>query len=231
LGLWHDLVALFTAALTFFSRSTGSYGLGIILLTVLIRLIMFPLYRSQLLSMKRMQEIQPELQRLQEKYKNDKQRLAEEQMRVYREKGVNPFLSCLPMLLQLPILYAFYDMLERYHYTIPGLSPSFLWLPSLGQRDPYYVLPFLGGLSTYWQTRISMAMQPGVAQQQLQLMSYIMPLMMFYIFWRLPAGLAVYWFVSNLMTIGQQYLTIGSLGVPAKADPQVSSGARGAGRR
>jgi YidC/Oxa1 family membrane protein insertase len=212
-ALWHGLIQLFSFGLVTFSRLSGSYGIGIVLLTLVIRGAMFPLYRSQLQSMKRLQEMQPELERLQERYKNDKQRLAEEQMRIYRDKGVNPVASCLPMLLQLPLLYAFYDMLEHFPYhAIPRLSEAFLWLPSLSKPDPYLILPILGGVSTYWQTRISMSLQAGMAQQQMQFMTYLMPLFMFYIFWRLPSGLAVYWFVSNVLTIGQQYLTIGSLG-------------------
>ncbi len=215
LALWHALIQLFSYGLITFSRFSRSYGIGIILLTLVIRGLMFPLYRAQLQSMKRMQEMQPELERLQERHKNDKQRLAEEQMRIYREKGVNPMATCLPMLLQLPLLYAFYDMLEHFPYhSIPHLSEAFLWLPSLSKPDPYLVLPILGGVSTYWQTRISMSLQAGMAQQQMQFMTYLMPLFMFYIFWRLPSGLAVYWFVSNVLTIGQQYLTVGSMARP-----------------
>jgi YidC/Oxa1 family membrane protein insertase len=211
-SLWHALVGAFRYGMIFFSSLTGSYGLGIIALTVVIRIILFPLYRAQLQSMKRLQSIQPEIQRIQERFKEDKQRQAEETMRIYREKGVNPALSCLPMLLQLPLLYAIYGMLRNFPYgSLSHIPQSFLWLSSLSHPDPYRILPILGGLSTYWQTRISMAMQPGPAQQQMQIMNYLMPLLMFYIFWRLSAGLALYWFVSNVITIGQQYLTVGSL--------------------
>jgi len=211
-ALWHGLVQVMAGVMLFFSVHTGSYGVGIILLTILIRGLLFPLYRSQLQSMKRMQEVQPQLKRLQERYKDDKPKLAEEQMRLYREQKVNPMASCLPMLLQLPLLYALYGMLEhfKFHGHLP-LQASFLWLPDLGAKDPYLVLPILGGLSTYWQTKISMALQPGTGQQQMQMMTYLMPLVMFYVFWRLPSGLAVYWVVANVITIGQQYLTVGSL--------------------
>lgn len=211
-ALWHGLVNIMAVVMLFFSVHTGSYGIGIILLTILIRGLLFPLYRSQLQSMKRMQEVQPQLKRLQERYQNDKQKLAEEQMRLYREQKVNPMASCLPMVLQLPLLYALYDMLERFHFGgHPPLLSSFLWLPDLGKKDPYLILPILGGVSTYWQTKISMALQPGTGQQQMQMMTYLMPLVMFYVFWRLPSGLAVYWVVANVITIVQQYVTVGSL--------------------
>ena len=212
---------LFLNIFVFFSKATHSYGIGIIILTLIIRLLMFPLYRTQLQSMKKMQEIGPEMKRLQERYKNDKQKLAEEQMRLYREKGVNPMVSCLPMLLQLPLLYAFYDMLRGFKYNLPGLSTRFLWLPTLGHQDPYLILPILGGLSTYWQTKISMSLQAGMGAGQMQFMTYLMPLFMFYIFWRLPSGLAVYWVVSNVATILQQYLTIGSLTSPGGKSPDL----------
>lgn len=209
--MWHDLVELMLWLMLLFSRATGSYGLGIIALTLLIRVAMFPLYRSQMLSFKRMQEIQSELKRLQERYKDDKQKLADEQMRLYKQMNVNPMASCLPMVLQLPLLYAFYDMLRNFTYNAaPGLTHAFLWLPNLKGTDPYYILPVIGGLSTYWQTRLSMSIQPG-GQQQMQMMMYIMPVFMFWIFLKLPSGVAVYWVVSNILTIGQQYLTVGSM--------------------
>ena len=224
LALWHALIELFSYGLVTFSRFSRSYGIGIILLTLVIRGLMFPLYRAQLQSMKRMQLVQPELQRLQERYKGDRQRLAEEQMRLYREQKVNPMASCLPMLLQLPLLYALYNMLERFNFHgHPPLTAGFLWLPDLGKKDPYLILPILGGLSTYWQTKISMSLQPGTGQQQMQMMTYLMPLVMFYVFWRLPSGLAVYWVVANVMTILQQYITVGSL----NAGPQAGKGGGG----
>ncbi len=208
-ALWHGLVHLLSVGMLVLSRWTSSYGMGIILLTAVIRLLVYPLYRAQIQSFKKMQAMQPELQKMQEKFKEDKQRLMEEQVRLYKEHGVNPMASCLPMLLQLPVLYAFYDMLRVFSFTgHPPLTPGFLWLPDLGKADPYYILPVLGGISTYWQTKISMALQPGGSQQQMQFMSYLMPAIMFYVFLRLPAGLALYWVVANIFTIAQQYVAM-----------------------
>lgn len=230
--LWHGLRDLLTTILVFFSRETGSYALGIVLLTVAIRLVLFPLYRAQLQSMKKMQLLQPELKRIQERYKDDKQRLAQEQMQLYQKSGINPLASCWPMLLQLPLLYAIYGVLEHFGFSVAGghIAAGFLWLPNMGKADPYLILPILGGAATYWQTRISMAMQPGTGQQQMAMMSYLMPVIMFFVFRRLPSGLALYWVVSTLMTVAQQYLTVGSLGAPSPADPDPSAPTQGPGR-
>jgi len=228
--LWHGLVAAMLWLMLFFSRETRSYGLGIVLLTVVVRGALFPLYRAQMDSFRRMQGLQPELKRLQDRYKDDKQRLADEQLKLYKQMNVNPMASCLPMLLQLPLIYAFYDMLKNFHYNAePHLSQAFLWLPSLTKPDPFYILPVLGGISTYWQTRISMSLQPGTQQQQMQMMTYLMPVLMFWIFLRLPSGVGVYWVVSNVMTIGQQYLTVGTLNQGAR--PRGESGAAGTARK
>ena len=224
LQLWHGLLHLLGVVMIFFSQLTGSYALGIVLLTVAIRLVLFPLYRAQLQSMKKMQVLQPELKQMQERYKDDKQRLAQEQMRLYQTAGINPLASCWPMLLQLPLLYAIYGLLEHFNFTSAGagVTGAFLWLPALNKPDPYLILPILGGAATYWQTKISMALQPGTGQQQMQMMSYLMPLIMFFVFRGLPAGLALYWVVSTLMTVGQQYLTVGSLATATSGsgDPQ-----------
>jgi YidC/Oxa1 family membrane protein insertase len=228
-ALWGALVGLMRSGMLFLSHATGSYGLGIILLTILIRVILFPLYKAQIDSMKRLQELQPEMARLQQRYKDDRQRLAEEQLRLYREHGINPMSGCWPMLLQLPVIYALYGMLRNFQYESGGLSPQFLWLPDLAKPDPWHVMPVLGGLSTYWQSKISMNLQPGAQQQQMQAMLYMMPLMMLYIFWGLPAGLAIYWVVANLITIAQQYVTLGAWR-PGRRDDG-GSGGQGTQRR
>lgn len=232
IALWHGLRDVLTAVLVFFSHETGSYALGIVLLTAAIRLVLFPLYRAQLQSMKKMQQLQPELKRLQDRYKDDKQRLAQEQMRLYQTAGINPLASCWPMLLQLPLLYAIYGVLEHFDFSsaTAHIAAGFLWLPSMGKADPYLILPILGGAATYWQTKISMALQPGTGQQQMAMMSYLMPVIMFFVFRRLPAGLALYWVVSTLMTVGQQYMTVGALKPAADPGQEPSPPTQGSGR-
>lgn len=204
MALWHGLVYVFRTGLVIAGGLTGNYGVGIILLTIAIRIVLFPLYRSQLLSMKRMQLVQPQMDAVKQKYKGNSEKIAQEQMKLMKETGANPLLGCLPTLLQLPIMWAFYDMLNQFKF--PG---GFLWLPSLSAHDPYFILPILGGLSTYWQTRASMALQPAAGQGQMQMMMYMAPVLTFVIFMKVAAGVSVYWVVSNLLTVGQQYLTVG----------------------
>jgi YidC/Oxa1 family membrane protein insertase len=200
-GVWQDLVQGFAALLSFLYRATGNYGVAIILLTALIRLLLWPLTQSQFRSMRRMQELQPQLQRLQERYKNDRERLQQETMRLWRENKVNPASGCLPLLVQLPFLYALYAMLRAFPF---GARGGFLWVPSMGTADPYYVLPVLAAATTLWQTRIStvQAAQPNPSAQS---MMWMMPLFILWVSLKMPAGLVIYWVVSNLFTVAQQY--------------------------
>ena len=119
----------------------GSYGIAIILLTVLMKIILYPLTLKQLKSMKAMQEIQPKMQRLQEKYKDNPQLMQQKLMKLYQESGVNPMAGCLPILAQMPILMAMYYTLFNFDYG--NVTPSFLWLPNLSQQDPTYILPLI----------------------------------------------------------------------------------------
>lgn len=196
--------------LRFFYNWTGNYGISIILLTLFIRLILSPLIHKQNLSTRKMQEdmqeLQPEIKKLQEKYGNNSQKLNEEMMKLYKEKGINPLggclPGCLPLLIQLPILMVLYRVLMAYDYGQAG----FLWLPSLSQKDPYFILPLLMGVTTFWQQRISMPPAAEGAQQQNAAMMVVMPIFLVFISWSLPSGVLLYWFVSNLFYILQQYV-------------------------
>lgn len=199
--LWDALAQVMEYILRFFYGLTGNYGVSIILLTLLIRLILYPLIHKQNVSTRAMQELQPELKKLQEKYKNEPQKLNEEMMKLYREKGVSPFGGCLPLIVQLPILYVLYRVLVNYDYGQAG----FLWLPSLSQQDPYFILPILMGVTTFWQQKISMPPTTEGAQQNM-IMMVVMPIFLVFISWGIPAGVLLYWFVSNLFYILQQYM-------------------------
>lgn len=201
---------------------THSYGLAIILLTIVIRLLIMPIYQRQMISMRKMAQLQPKIKEIQQKYKGDTQRINQAQMDLYREYKVNPLSGCLPMLVQLPFLWAIYDALEKFHYV--GAS-NFLWLPSLSVTDPFFILPILAAATTFWQTRISTPQMGSDKSQQL-MMSIMMPLFVGYMAWRFPAGLSLYWVVSNLFAIGQQYLMIGSLATPGGAAPKVEAKTR-----
>lgn len=214
MAIWNDLLQAFGWVLESLHQATGSYGLAIIIITVAIRVAVWPLTQAQVKSMRRMQQLQPELKKLQDRYKNDKEKLNQETMRLWRENHANPATGCLPMLVQLPFLWAIYDVLERYHYH--G-STSFIWLQTLAKPDPTFLIPILGGLTTFWQTKISTVATPGQSQSQQMMMTYLMPVFIAWIFWRLPAGVGLYWVVSNFFGIAQQYAANRRLPVAATA--------------
>jgi len=223
----------------------GNFGIAIILLTVLVRLLTLPLTLKQLRSMKVTQDIQPELEELRKKYGGDRQRFAQEQMRLYRERGVNPLGGCLPMILQMPIWIGLYnslyrvmgdtpekliDLYKQLYSSQPFIAQiartavpfklNFLWL-DLGRPDHFYVLPVLVGLSTW----LVQKMTPTTAQEDpkkpsvAQTMQVTMPLMMGFMAVQFSSGLALYWLASNVMQMVQQYFTSG-WGDLAKYIPQ-----------
>lgn len=179
----------------------GSYGLAIILLTVIIKIILYPLTVKQLNSMRAMQKIQPELKKLQEKYKDKPQIMQQKFMQLYQKEGVNPMAGCLPLLIQMPILMAMYYTLYNFDYG--AVEPSFLWLPSLSQTDPLYVLPVLSALTTFLQQKIA-TVSTSEQSQQMKMMMYIMPLFIGWISLNFPAGLVLYWVTMNVVQILQQ---------------------------
>lgn len=176
---------------------TGNYGLAIIFLTIIVRLLILPLTASQTRSMKQMQLLQPEIQKLQKKYKNDPERLNRETMELWRKHKVNPLMGCLPILIQIPILYAFFAALRDYDFL--G-NPSFLWVPNLGGPDPYYILPILTAVTTFLMSKVT---TPATAEGPQQVMLYAMPIFIGWISLSFASGLALYWVVSNLFSVGQ----------------------------
>lgn len=177
----------------------NNYGLGILVATILIRLLVLPLMVKQIKSSKKMQEVQPELQKIREKYKNDPQKAQQETMAVFQKNGVNPLAGCLPLLVQMPILIAFYHAIIR---TTEIKSQTFLWM-SLGEKDPYYILPIIAGVTTYLQSK--MMGQANQGNPQMQMMTIMMPLMILAIAVTLPSALSLYWVYGNLFTIVQTY--------------------------
>jgi YidC/Oxa1 family membrane protein insertase len=195
----------------------GNYGLSIIIFTIFMKVLLLPLNIKQTKSMKDMQRLQPELQKLSKKYKNNKEKLNEETMKLYKTFKVNPAGGCLPLLLQFPILIGLYQTLLHpdkwvfVHGTVANPVMPFLWMPTLSAPDPYYILPILAALFTFVTQKFTMAAQPvtnpddpNVKTQKIML--YVMPLMIGYISISMPAGVALYWVVQNIFTFVQQFI-------------------------
>jgi YidC/Oxa1 family membrane protein insertase len=215
---WFSFLAVpLLRSLKWVNAYIGNYGWSIVILTVIINLLMFPLRHKSVVSMRKMQEIQPQVKAIQDRYAKLKatdparQKMNTELMNLYRERGVNPASGCVPMLLTMPVLLAFYSLLSV-AIELRG-APFAFWIKDLSTYDPWYVTPILMGASQFWQTKMT-PMSGDPAQQRMMMM---MPLMfMVFLLWA-PSGLVLYWFVSNLWTIGQQYVTNWLIGPPPKA--------------
>lgn len=177
-----------------------SYGLAIIIMTILIKLILAPLTAKQVQSTKAMSRIQPKMKELQARYKDDKVTLNQKMSELYKQEEVNPLAGCLPLLIQMPIMIGIFYGIRDFSYEGPS---SFLWMQSIADPDPYYILPILSALTTFIQSRQTM---PPSDNPQGKIMLYFMPLFIGYISLKFPAGLVLYWVVMNLMQIGQQFL-------------------------
>lgn len=176
-----------------------NYGFAIILVTFLIRFILFPLQYKSIKSMKSMQKIQPEIQKIREKYKDDQARLQKETMDLFRRTGANPLGGCLPMVLQMPVFFAFYQVLYNAVELVD--APFMLWITDLSVKDPYYVLPVLMGVTFFLQTKLNPT--PTTDPTQAKMMMF-MPLIFTFIMKDLPAGLNLYFTISTLFGILQQ---------------------------
>ncbi|MGC8926397.1 MAG: membrane protein insertase YidC [Myxococcota bacterium] len=186
--------------LNLFNSFVHNYGISIIILTVIVKLISIPFTQKSMKSMQELQKIKPKMDEIQKKYKDNKEKLNEEMMRLYREHGVSPFGGCLPMILQMPIWFALYRMLsnsvELYQAAfIPG------WINDLSSKDPYYILPVLLGVGTYLQQRLTPSTMDST---QAKVMLYFMPIFLTFIMISLPSGLTLYIFVSSILSIIHQ---------------------------
>ena len=197
---WFDILAkpLFIMMLWFYDV-TGNWGWSIIIVTVIIKVLFFPLSQKSYKSMKKMQKLQPQMKILQERYKNDKSKLNQELMAAYKKHNVNPLGGCLPMLLQIPVFIALYRVLLE-SIELKG-APFILWLADLSAKDPYYVTPILMGLSMFAQQKLS----PTSADPIQKNMMLLMPIVFTVMFLNFPSGLVIYWLVNNVLSIMQQY--------------------------
>jgi YidC/Oxa1 family membrane protein insertase len=214
-GMFAWLVVPLLRALKWVNGYVGNYGWSIITLTILINIVMFPLRHKSVVSMRKMQEIQPEVKAIQDRYANlkmtdpAKQKMNTELMSLYRERGVNPASGCVPMLLTFPVLLAFYSMLSV-AIELRG-APFVGWIHDLSVQDPLYITPVIMGATQLLQTK----MTPTTGDAMQQRMMLFMPLIMMAWLVFMPSGLVLYWTTSNLWAIGQQALTNKLIG-PAK---------------
>ncbi|MDH5640012.1 MAG: membrane protein insertase YidC [Nitrospira sp.] len=187
--------------LRWINEYTGNYGVTIVLLTIIIKLLFIPLQYKSYKSMKEMQEIQPKAAALQEKFKDDRDRLNRELIKLYRDHKVNPVGGCLPMLLQMPVFVALFNVLN---VAIDlRQAPFALWITDLSIQDPYYVFPVIMGGTMFIQQKITpTTMDPAQAKMMLML-----PVFMTFLFINFPAGLVLYWMTLNTLNIGQQLVT------------------------
>ena len=186
----------------------GNYGIAIIIVTVLMRIIIFPLTLKQEKSMKKMRELQPELEKIKEKYKDNPQEYQQKTAELYRESGVNPLGGCLPLLIQMPVFVALYWAFSG--NAIPA-DAKFLWF-TLKQPDRLFMIgnfAFLNVGVTYIQQKIMTSATSGQeSSQQMQTMLYMMPLMMLFIFYKMPSGVTLYYLVSGALSLVQQYFIL-----------------------
>jgi YidC/Oxa1 family membrane protein insertase len=204
------------------TNATGSYGLAIILFTLIIRGILAPLYIAQIKASKKMLELSPKIKELQKKYAKDREALTRETMALYREHNHNPALGCILPLIQLPILWSLFLVLRnlahpawylRLHHIVPSnyslYSADFLWF-QLGSPDPYHILPIVAGITQWIQQRMMLQPSNDPQQRQMAQIMQFLPLMIVAFAWAYPSGLAVYWVTSNIIMITMQYLISGT---------------------
>ncbi len=213
-GMFAWLVVPLLRALKWVNGGVGNYGWSIIILTVLINLVMFPLRHKSVVSMRKLQEIQPQIKAIQDRYAKLKmtdparQKMNVEMMNLYREKGVNPASGCVPMLLTFPVLFAFYALLSV-AIELRG-APWMGWIHDLSIHDPLYITPILMGGTMFWQQKLT-PMNVDPVQQKMFMFT---PIMFTFFFLWAPSGVVLYWLVSNVWAIGQQLLTNRLIGPP-----------------
>ena len=182
-----------------------SYALAIILISILLKIILFPLMQKQMKSTMNMQEVQPKLEYLQKKYKNNPEKMNEEVMKLSKEYNINPMAGCLPLLIQMPILIGLFGALRQYNFD-PIEHATFFWIPNLAEKDPLFILPILVALTMFLQQKISMSATPSAAENPtMKTMLYIMPAMMLFVCWQMPSGLCLYWAFLSILSIIQQF--------------------------
>lgn len=185
-----------------------SYALAIIMIAIVIKLILYPLTIKQMKSTMGMQEIQPRMQEIQQKYKSNPEKMNQEVMALYQEYNINPMAGCLPMLIQLPILYGLFAALRSFNY-VNIEHAGFIWIQNISLPDPLHILPVLVGLAMFLQQKLMMPVTESGGNNQMnqmmKMMLYVMPVMIGFMAMTMPSGLAIYWFMFSILGIVQQY--------------------------
>jgi len=199
-GFFSFLAKPFYKVLLWIHSHVGNWGWAIILFTLLVKFILFPLSYKGMMSMQKLKDLAPKMKEMKEKYKGDPAKMNVKMMEMYKKEGANPMGGCLPMILQIPVFFALYRVLLNAD-ELQG-APWILWINNLAAMDPYYVLPILMGISMWFQQRITpTSMQDPLQEKIFKWFPVIMTVFFIYF----PAGLVLYWLVNNLFTIGQQY--------------------------
>ncbi|MEA3383779.1 MAG: membrane protein insertase YidC [Campylobacterota bacterium] len=198
---WFTFIAkpMFTM-LQFIYDYVGNWGWTIVIVTIIVKLVLLPLSHKGMVSMNRLKELAPKVKAIQEKYPNDKQKASAHMMELYQKEGANPMGGCLPVLLQIPVFFAIYRVLLN-AIELKGAEWIF-WINDLAEMDPYFVLPILMGATMFLQQKITPNTMTDPLQQK---MFQWLPVVFTFFFLWFPAGLTLYWFINNLVTVGQQY--------------------------
>jgi YidC/Oxa1 family membrane protein insertase len=225
-GFWGTFIGYVSDGLDYFYRVTGDYGIAILVVTLIVRIIVFPLMMKQIRYQKVMQSIQPELAKIREKYKDDKEKINAETMKVFQQYGANPFSGCLPIIVQMPILFALYQAIT----VNPDLKTHyFLGILALSEKQGIanIILAILSATTTFIQSKMSMT---NAKDPNTKMMLFFMPLMIAFFTWQFPAALGLYWIFGNILTIIQTYFTKGIRNAapaePAAATPEKKSGGK-----
>ncbi len=222
---WHSFVNGFILLLQYLYQASvamgvPSYGLAIIMFTILLKIVLFPLTVTQMRSMRAMQELQPKIKAIQERYKDKPEKSQEAVMKLYKEAGANPFAGCLPLLVQMPILFALFSALRTF-FNQKIANAGFLWIQNLGYADSphvknlatglyfhngFYILPVLTVVATFGQQYVISLSTSGKIDPNQKTMLYTMPLFIGYLASMYPAGLALYWVFFSLVGIAEQLI-------------------------
>lgn len=214
-GIWGSFLQFVSGIIDDIYHVVHSYGIAIIIITIFVRFLILPLMVRQIRMSKGMQELQPKVAAIREKYRGDNQKIQQETMKLWQEAGVNPMAGCLPMILQLPVLYSMFGAIEGNTHLNDA---TFLGIFQLGHPDHYYILPILAAVTTFLSQRVMMTGQ----DTQQKMMLIIFPFMILFMATRFASGLALYWIVGNIFTAVQTYFIRVR---PAKAQNAAASAA------